>query len=192
MGDQRFSRRLGTTVAALVLIWSGVARAEGRLIDEIKIGVEAHDITLGGSHKENGADINEEILFVSPDFLSVIGAPRPHLGGQINTAGNTDQAYFGLTWGLPLLKAVLGETDGLTIYGSLGGAYQDGYQNESPIPANRKALGAPVLFRESVELGYHLWPVASVSLIVDHISNANIAPHNAGITNAGARIGFKF
>lgn len=202
MEDQRFRRRLGAASMAFILAGcvlagpaladSGAERANGGFIDEIKLGVEAHDITLGGSHKENGADINEEILFVSPSFLSIIGAPRPHLGGQINTAGNTDQAYFGLTWGLPLFDAILGRSDALTIYGSLGGAYQDGFQNESAIPTNRKALGAPVLFRESVELGYQLGTVAAISVIVDHISNANLASHNAGITNAGARIGFKF
>jgi hypothetical protein len=35
-------------------------------------------------------------------------------------------------------------------------------------------------------------PVYSVSLMVDHISNANLGNHDAEITNAGARIGFKF
>jgi len=195
MGDLRFHDRLGIAVAVLAFVCAGTARAEngalGGIIDEAKIGIEAHDITFGGRHKENGADINEEILFVSPGFLSVIGAPRPHLGGQINTAGNTDQAYAGLTWGAALFDRILGQSDALSIYGSLGGAYQDGYQNEPQVPG-RKDLGAAILFRESAELGYQICPVASISMVVDHISNANLAPHNAGITNAGARIGFKF
>ena len=37
-----------------------------------------------------------------------------------------------------------------------------------------------------------LTPNLSVSGFVDHMSNANLAPHNAGITDAGARLGFKF
>ena len=48
------------------------------------------------------------------------------------------------------------------------------------------------LFRESLELGYQLTPNVSVSGFVDHMSNANLAPHSAGITDAGARLGFKF
>jgi len=48
------------------------------------------------------------------------------------------------------------------------------------------------LFRESVELGYQLTPNLSVSGFVDHMSNANLAPRNAGLTDAGARLGFKF
>lgn len=184
----------GSRLAALGLVLSfaaiGHAAAQDRIIDEFKAGLMAHDITLGGRHVENGADINGEILFVSPSFLDVIGAPRPHLGGWVNTRGNTDAAYAGLTWGLPIFKSIFGESDGLTIYGSLGGALQDGYEDSAP--AGRKRLGSPVLFRESVELGYQITPVYSISAMVDHISNANLGSHNAGITNAGARVGIRF
>src|SRR5260370_3816846 len=67
----------------------------GKIIDEMKFGLLAHDITLGERGIESGADLNGEVLFVSPGFLAIIGAPRPHLGVSINTNGNTDDAYFG-------------------------------------------------------------------------------------------------
>src|SRR3546814_14134530 len=44
------------------------------------------------------SDVNAEILFASPEFLSAIWSPRPHLGVDINTAGDTSQLYLGLTW----------------------------------------------------------------------------------------------
>jgi lipid A 3-O-deacylase len=176
--------------AGIAMTATGAKAAEKGIIDEIKAGVMAHDITLGGKHVENGADINGEVLFTSPDFLHVIGAPRPHLGGWVNTSGNTDAVYFGLTWGLPLIRHIVGQQDGLTILGSLGGALHDGYNNE--FHPGRKRLGSTILFRESVELAYQITPVYSVSLMVDHISNANLSSHNAGITNAGVRVGFKF
>jgi lipid A 3-O-deacylase len=182
--------RLAALVLAVAFVGLGPVAAQTRIIDEVKAGVMAHDITLGGKHVENGADINGEVLFVSPSFLDIIGAPRPHLGGWVNTQGNTDAAYFGLTWGLPLFKSIVGATDALTIYGSLGGAVHDGYEDSAP--AGRKKLGSPVLFRESIELGYQITPVYSISAMVDHISNANLGSHNAGITNAGARVGIKF
>jgi lipid A 3-O-deacylase len=182
--------RLAALIVAVSLAGLGHAAGQTRIVDEFKAGVMAHDITLGGKHVENGADINGEVLFVSPGFLDIIGAPRPHLGGWVNTQGNTDAAYFGLTWGLPIVKSIVGETDALTIYGSLGGAVHDGYEDSAP--SGRKKLGSPVLFRESVELGYQITPVYSVSAMVDHISNANLGSHNAGITNAGARVGIKF
>lgn len=167
----------------------GVAPDKG-VVDEVKLGVLAHDITLGGRSVESGADLNGEVLFNGPSFLDYIGAPRPHLGLSINTDGNTDQAYFGLTWGLPIVKSIVGQSDALTIYGSLGGALQDGYEDSAP--PGRKKLGSVALFREAVEFGYQITPVYSISGIVDHISNANLASHNAGITSAGARIGIKF
>jgi lipid A 3-O-deacylase len=182
--------RLAALVVSVSLAGLGQAVAQTRIVDEAKVGVMAHDITLGGRHLENGADVNGEILFVSPSFLDIIGAPRPHLGGWVNTDGNTDAAYFGLTWGWAILKHVVGAGDALSIYGSLGGAVHDGYEDSAP--PGRKKLGSPVLFRESVELGYQITPVYSISAMVDHISNANLGNHNAGITNAGARVGIKF
>lgn len=185
----------GGRLAALCLVVSfgGVeqAGAHDRLVDEAKVGVMAHDIGLTGRHVEGGADINGEILFVSPNFLDVIGAPRPHIGGWVNTSGNTDAAYAGLTWGLPIVKSIFGPSDALTIYGSLGGAVQDGYVDGVP-PPGRKRLGSPVLFRTSVELGYQITSVYGISMLLDHMSNANLARHNAGITNIGARVGVKF
>jgi lipid A 3-O-deacylase len=160
------------------------------IVDELKFGVLAHDITLGGKAVESGADFNGEVLFTSPSFLDFMGAPRPHLGLSINSDGNTSQAYFGLTWGLRLFPQIVGESDALTIYGSLGGAFQNGYEDNAP--SGRKNLGSVILFRESVELGYQITPVYSISGIVDHISNANLASRNAGITSAGARFGIKF
>jgi lipid A 3-O-deacylase len=59
-------------------------------------------------------------------------------------------------------------------------------------PPGRKLLGSRILFRESAELGYAVTPRVNVSGFLDHISNANLAPRNAGITSAGARLGFKF
>jgi len=104
---------LACRLAALSLLLpltgiGGVAAQGGGIVDEAKIGLMAHDITLGGRHLETGDDISGEILFTSPSFLKIIGAPRPHLGGWVNTDGNTDAAYFGLTWGLPIFKHIIG------------------------------------------------------------------------------------
>ena len=64
------------------------------------------------------------------------------------------------------------------------------YTNSAP--SDRKKLGSTALFRESLELGYQATPSLSISAFVDHMSNADLAPHNAGLTDAGARLGFKF
>ncbi len=180
-------------IAASLALAPTRAAAQTRLIDEVKVGVLAHDIGFLTHHVEGGADLNLEVLFPAPDLLSIIGSPRPHIGADINTAGNTSDGHFGLTWGWTLLPSLFG---GGAVFanGSLGGAVHDGFTGTktSVAPPGRKLLGSQVLFRESAELGYQITPIVSISALLDHISNANLAPRNAGITSAGARLGFKF
>ena len=166
------------------------AQAQEKVVDEVKIGVLGHDVGFLTHHVEAGADVNLEMLFTPPDFLSVIGSPRPHIGADINTAGHTSDGYFGLTWGITLIQSLFGWDNGVFANGSLGGAIQDGHINSAP-PGDKR-LGSRILFRESAELGLQINPTLSVSAILDHISNANLGVHNAGITSAGARLGVKF
>ncbi len=169
-------------VAAIALLAGGPAIAQSRWIDEAKLGVLYHDIGFGDHHVEPGADVNGELLFASPDFLRVIWAPRPHLGVSVNSAGATSYAYFGLTWS--------GEFSNFFVAGALGGAVHDGeISGERP---DRKQLGSRILFHEYVELGYRVSAIVGVSLFLDHMSNADLARHNAGLTNLGLRVGYRF
>lgn len=178
-------RRLSAAAALLAVAaaTAPAAHAETGWLDEGKLGASAHDITLGGQHREPGADITGELLFTSPSLLHAIGRPRPHLGIAVNTAGATSYAYFGLTW----TATVLGRA---FISGALGGAVHDGEINADR--PDRKQLGSRILFHEYVEAGYRVTPVVSLSVFLDHISNADLARHNAGMTNLGLRTGFKF
>jgi lipid A 3-O-deacylase len=171
-----------------------VNNTPGQIVDEVKAGVLAHDVGFLGHHTESGADVDLEMLFTSPDLLAVLGSPRPHIGADINTAGNTSDFFAGLTWGISVIQNLFQPGDSVYLQGSLGGAYQDGYIGTSGEihPPGRKLLGSPVLFRESAELGYQVTPTISISVLLDHISNADLAPRNAGITSAGGRLGFKF
>jgi len=176
----------GLLLAAL----SAPAAAQTQIFDEFKFGVLAHDVGLFDKPVESGADLNFEMLFTPPDFFGAIGSPRPHIGGSINTNGNTNAGYFGLTWGITLIQSLFGWGDGVFANGSLGGAVQDGYTNSAP--PGRKKLGSTALFRGSLELGYQATPSVSVSAFIDHMSNADLANHNAGLTDAGVRFGVKF
>lgn len=174
---------LAAAVLAITAATASAAQAQSRWLDEAKLGLDAHDIGLGGDHKESGADINGELLFASPPLLNVIGAPRPHLGVAVNTSGATSYAYFGLTWTASLLERTF-------VSGGLGGAVHDGQLTGTA--QDRKQLGSRILFHEYVEAGYRITPVLSLSVFLDHMSNADLARHNAGMTNIGLRTGFKF
>jgi lipid A 3-O-deacylase len=180
-----------TAIAALLLgLAAGRAAAQQGLVSEMKLGVLAHDVGFLGDHIETGSDVNFEMLFTPPAALQIIGSPRPHIGATINTSGNTSDAYFGLTWGIALLQSLFGWSPNVFLNGSLGGAIQDGYTGTAP--PGRKDLGSPVLFHLSTELGYQVTPRFSFSAYLEHMSNADLATHNAGITSAGARLGIKF
>src|SRR5439155_17406257 len=111
---------------AAFLVLSPAALAQVKLVDEVKIGVLAHDVGFLGHHVESGADVNLEMLFTPPDILGIIGSPRPHIGADINTDGKTSDGYFGLTWGIMLIQSLFGAGDGIYVNGSLGGAIHDG------------------------------------------------------------------
>ena len=150
---------------------------------EVRLGVLDHDPGIFGNPKEKGVNVNAEVLFASPDFLSALWSPRPHIGGTLNTDGYTDQVYAGLTWRRDFWRNLFGEF-------SFGPSLNDGkLDKEFP---DRKALGSNVLFRESVSLGVQFDAVNSVSAFLDHISNAGLAKYNGGMETVGLRYGHSF
>jgi lipid A 3-O-deacylase len=174
----------GPLIAGLLVLSGGApAVAADEVISELKVGVMSHDVSVLGSNEEQGVDVNAQILFASPEFLSAIWSPRPHLGLDINTAGDTSQLYLGLTWRwqpfeFPLWGAF-----------STGGSVHTGKTGKS---TSDKELGSRVLFRQALEIGYDLDDQWSTSVYFSHISNANLADENEGLNNLGLRIGFRF
>ncbi len=161
-----------------------------KILDEVKFGALAHDVALGGHHRESGTDVNLELLFASPEIFKYILRPRPHVGADINSDGKTSNYYAGLTWGGIFYRPNVFVGDGFFGYFSFGPSVNDGLI--STTDRTRKSLGSHVLFKEGIDLGYQLSPRLSLAAFVDHISNAGLANRNEGITNAGARIGVKF
>ncbi len=157
--------------------------ALGGILSEVRFGVLKHDFGPFSSSEESGIDVNFELLFVSPGLLEFIWSPRPHLGVTINSDGNTDQAYFGLSWEIDVWR-------NLFVGLSFGGAFHNG-ENESD-RADKKDLGCNPLFRESLELGYRFGGRHAITAFLDHISNARLCENNEGLENFGIRYGYRF
>ena len=194
-GEPMKRSHFGARVAGgLLLAFAMLALAPGAaaagLVDEVKLGLLAHDVGVLGDPIEHGADVVGEILFASPDFLSIIGTPRPTIGGSVNTAGKTNYAYADLTWTATLWRPDLQEGDGIYLGGFLGGAIHDG--RLQPVNPGSKDLGTRGLFHLGVEAGYQITSTYSVEGYFSHLSNANISRHNPGLNNAGLRLGYKF
>lgn len=176
-----------TTPAGLALLLLAAAATPGHAaagpFDEVQLGVSAHDVAIGGDAREHGADVNAEMLFVSPDILAPIWAPRPHLGINANIQGKNSYGYFGLTWTANFLEACFADL-------GVGGAIHTG--PDETTERDRKGLGTRFLFHESIDVGYRFLPGQSLAVHIDHVSNANIGNHNPGITNIGLRYGYSF
>lgn len=170
-------------VALVMAATPDSARAEEQQIfSEARLGILAHDVGPFSARKESGADINLELLFKDLGFFERV-AVRPHVGGTINTAGDTSYGYFGLTGTLPIGRFFFLEL-------SVGGAVHSG--NKAEIEPGRKALGCRVLFRESVAGGIILGEHAALSVVLDHLSNANLCDKNEGLETVGVRYGYRF
>ena len=139
------------------------------LAHEIKIGILYHDIAQvwGNTKIEGGYDVNCE-------FLWGTGLVRPCGGFAINSQGETSRAYIGYNF------MVVHRSCFASAFG--GGAVVFNYH---------RALGSHVLFRVAGEIGYQFGP-HSISIILDHISNANLAEHNAGLDLLGIRYGWRW
>ena len=176
--------RLRSAVLACVfgIVCSQSVKADP-IVSEIRGGALAHDVGFFGSHKEEGADINAEILFSSPGFLKYIWAPRPHIGATYNLWGQTSQVYTGITWNYNFTKHIFGEF-------SFGPSLNNGHKDKSQ--ENWKDLGFPILFRESLSLGIQFTRHSDVSIFLDHISNAGFASFNGGMETVGVRYGYRF
>jgi lipid A 3-O-deacylase len=153
-------------------------------ISEIRLGALGHDVGLLGHKIEHGKDFNLEMLFHTPNLplFRKIWSPKPHLGFTFNEGGGTSQLYAGLSW--------IYEMGPLFFEGSLGLAVHNG--GTSNMKGPRKAFGQRWLFRESLQMGYRLGGSHSLSLMLDHVSNAGLSTANPGMETFGLRYGFAF
>ncbi|HJO72215.1 MAG TPA: acyloxyacyl hydrolase [Rhodospirillales bacterium] len=161
----------------------GTTGALWDVISEVRTGLLAHDQGPFSSNKEDGVDINLEVIFVTPEILDIIWRPRPHIGLIGNSSGDTSQAYVGLGWEWDFWRTWFA---GFT----LGGAIHDGKNTTKEL--DRKELGCRVLFHESIDFGYRFSKRHSVMAQLSHSSNAKLCSENEGLETIGIRYGYQF
>jgi lipid A 3-O-deacylase len=158
-------------------------------VSEMRLGVFVHDVDGNGQRREDGIDINGELLFGRPGFqientlLHFLLTPRPMVGFNVNSDNDTHTAYAGLTWDLYLWGPLFAEA-------SFGGVVHTGNTGNTSLDA--EALGCRVLFRESAGLGIDVTENVRLLAHVEHMSNAGLCDFNGGITNVGLRVGYRF
>jgi hypothetical protein len=162
------------------LITWNILFASAALAEEIKIGINQHDFDRKlGNRIEKGKNINIE--FLANQVESLLNG-RPHIGISMNNQGYTSNVYSGVTWTFNKLNPFYVEA-------SLGISLNNGVKKTS---RKQRPIGSNLLFRESLSIGYNISDDYNVSLMIDHISSADIAKPNPGLTDIGIRIGYKF
>ena len=106
------------------------------------------------------------------------------LGATVSTQGNTSQVYLGAAWSLPLLNVLFVEA-------TFGGAYHDGPLTSAG-PNYVAAYGCRLSFHESGSVGLKLGEHWRIMTTIEHMSNGKLCDPNAGLTNVGVRLGYKF
>jgi len=156
-------------------------------LQEVRLGVFAHNWI----HDEGApVDVSIEVLSQTLHFwdttnpwISWFFNPRLNVGGMINTGGGTSYGFLGLTWRIPIYQKFFFE-------GEFGGAV-----NNSPLhpEGDRVNMGCRFTFRESGGFGYQLADNIDIIASIEHVSHATLCTNiNPGLTQVGARVGYKF
>lgn len=188
-------RLIGLSVALAAI----ALPAQAQWVDEVRLGVIQHNICVidcDNADKEDGPNINGELVFASPDFLSFALNPRPYLMGSANTAGKTSFGAVGLEWTFDVF-------DGWAIEPGLGYAIHDGalnnpYPQGSPLgdayTEENVLLGSKDLFRTSFAVNKDFGDKWGAQILYEHLSHGQILGNgrNQGMDTLGARIIYKF
>jgi len=173
--------------------------ASAQLVDEARIGVMQHNICIANcknADKEGGPNIEGEVVFNSPGFLSWAFEPRPYIVGSYNTAGDTNFGGAGLLWNWDFAQ-------GWSVEPGLGYVIHDGIVDPQFAPgdpaflelASRKVFfGSEDLFRTSLALNRDFGETWGLQLQYEHLSHGQIIGEgrNQGIDNVGLRVYWKF
>lgn len=184
-----FSR---TGAVVLVGLFLGAGAAHAGVIDEARVGVLAQGVGGWAPDKEQGVGLNFELLFKSPEFLKVVGAPRPVIGVTAATDSDaTSHIYAAFEWQAHL-------TDRFFVAAAAGGAIHNGETDpyDPAVDAARadstQFLGCRALFHLSWDVGYDFTRRVSASVHWQHISNAGLCENNEGLDHLGVRLGYHF
>ncbi|SFV37459.1 Lipid A 3-O-deacylase (PagL) [Devosia crocina] len=163
------------------------------VVDELRFGLQSYDV----HHAALPFLVNEwrftelrsvsfDVLFTSPeiDAFRWIGSPRPEIGTTIHLGGKESLLHAGLTWQLPIFDTPL------YLEGTFGAAIHNGALVGAPPP--QKNFGCRVNFYERFGIGANLSDNVTATVTYEHTSNNDWCEANAGLSNFGVRVGWKF
>ncbi len=171
-----------------VLFCTGVAveSSEAKpFINRLTVGILSHDVDdlWSGDRREGGWVFNLEFVFSHPAYHIFSGVLRPNLGANLHNSDDTSSLYGGFLWERSY-------RNGVYFVSGLDLAWHDG--DIVATSADKKSLGARILFRIPLELGYRISNNHAISLLFEHKSNAYIFDPNDGMDELGLRYNYTF
>jgi lipid A 3-O-deacylase len=183
---------LGTTL--LLAVAGFVAPAHAK-IDEIRLGyvtnyqLDHGDIVDG----KEGDNVELEIVSSSPDFLNLIGSPRPYLVGSFSTKDNgVNFGGVGLLWRWEFADGWAFEPGfGYIVHdGEVDNPFADNTPEAADFSRQHQLLGSEDLFRTSFALEREFGERWAGQLYWEHMSHGQVldSGRNQGLDYVGFRV----
>jgi len=179
------------------LLAGGPAQAD--LLEEARLGVLDHNICMTdckNADKEDGPNIQAELVFASPGVLRYVASPRPYVIGSWNTQADTSYGGFGLVWNFDIAdKWSVEPSLGYVVHtGATKRPFASGSPQAAEFAANNVLLGSRDLFRTAIALDRRIGERWGVQLIFEHMSHGQVIGdgRNQGLDNAGIRLFWEF
>lgn len=192
------SMRFGAALLAAGAAMGVCGDANAGLIDEVKVGVLAHNIQVTdgkNANKEDGPNVELQLNFKSPKFLDVIWSPRPYAAVTVNTAGETSFASLGLEWRWRFAEGWSFDPGvGYSVHDSRpNNPYPDGTPQSTLYSQDHVELGSKDLFRTSFGLTKEFGDAWSGTLHYSHYSHGQMLGNgrNQGMDMLGLRVNYK-
>lgn len=175
-----------------------IVRDDLSFVSEIRIGALYHEDSrlkrlFGDDEPREGSvlDVTAEILFREPqwhfenDLLDILLTPRFRIGGTLNPGGGTSHVSAGLAWDAYLTRTIFAEA-------TFDLAVHDGNVDGDEAEPGERKLGCRALFRQSFAFGKDFGEHWRILAMVEHLDNFGLCDENAGLTNIGAKLGYRF
>lgn len=182
----------------LVAVAGLIAPAQAK-IDEVRFAYvdniqdEQGDIVDG----KEGSNAEIEIVSSSPDFLNLIGSPRPYIMASVNTTDDgVNFGGVGLLWRWEFADGWAFEPGfGYIVHdGEEDNPFADNTPEAAAFSAEHQLLGSRDLFRSSFALERELGPRFAAQLYWEHMSHGQVLDEgrNQGLDYVGLRLLYRF
>lgn len=180
--------------STLLVALAGLIAPAHAKIDEIRVGhvnnyqLDHGDIVDG----KEGDNIELEIVSSSPDFLNIIGSPRPYLLGSFTVKDNgVNFAGVGVLWRWAFAEGWAFEPGfGYILHdGEIDSPFADGTPEAAEFSRQHQLLGSEDLFRTTFALEREFGERFAGQLYYEHMSHGQILDQgrNQGLDYVGFR-----